>query len=116
MMLDSLALPNSLANGPAPELRLDSPFKVSPGNGYLAGAFPDGITTIDGVPVSATVRVLLRAAPGSRDDGAVVAQVISAPDGTWMVPNLDPTLRYDVVGRLLGKQDVIVSDVAPETV
>lgn len=85
------------------------------GDGYLAGSFPGGITTVDGVPVSATVRVLCRPTGYSRGDGVVVAEVQSAPDGTWLVDGLDPSLRYDVVGRLLGKQDVIVSDVSPKT-
>ena len=96
-----------------------APFREFPalpakGNGYLSGSFPLGITTVDGVPVAATVRVLLRPASGALGDGVVVAETQSAPDGTWLVEGLDPSLRYDVVGRLLGKQDVIVSDVSPK--
>lgn len=81
------------------------------GAGYLAGEFPDGATTVNGVPVPAIVRVLLRE-PGA-GDGALVAQVESASDGTWRVDGLDPTKKYDVVGRKPTFNDVIMSDVSP---
>lgn len=84
------------------------------GDGYLAGTFPDGITTVDGTPVSAKVRVVVRGEPGSMADGMVVGEVQSSPAGTWQVANLNPALRYDVVGRLFMKNDVIVSDVTPK--
>ena len=45
------------------------------GNGYLAGSFPGGITSVDGTPTRATVRVLYRAAEGALGDGHLVAQV-----------------------------------------
>lgn len=85
-----------------------------PGNGYLAGEFPGGITTVDAVPVSATVRVLYRPVPGSLGDGLLIAEVQSAPDGTWRVDGLNPALRYDVVGRKAGLKDVIMSNVQPK--
>lgn len=88
--------------------------KPAPGNGYLAGEFPDGITTVEGAPVSATVRILYRPAAGALGDGVVVAEVQSAPDGTWRVDGLNPTLRYDVVGRKAGLKDVIMSNVQPK--
>lgn len=84
------------------------------GDGYLAGTFPDGITTVDGVPVSATVRVVVRGESGSYADGMVIDEVQSSPSGTWQVANLDPALKYDVIGRLFMKNDVIVSGVAPK--
>ena len=84
------------------------------GNGYLAGEYPDGITTVDGVPQPALIRVLYRPADGALGDGAVVASVVSAPDGTWRVDGLDPALRYDVIGRKDGFNDVIVSNVLPK--
>lgn len=84
------------------------------GNGYLAGNFPEGITTVDGVPVSAEVRVEFRGDAGSISDGFVVAKTLSAPDGTWRVDGLNPNLRYDVIGRKEGHNDVIVSNVQPE--
>lgn len=89
------------------------PSKVK-GNGCLAGSFPDGTTTIEGVPTSAEVRVLLRKPSGEAGDGVVVAVTQSAPDGTWMVDGLNPDLRYDVVGRKAGFNDVIMANVAPE--
>lgn len=83
------------------------------GAGYLSGKFPDGITTIGGVPVSAVVRVLLRSAIDGYGDGAVVATTKSKQDGTWKISNLPEGLRYDVVARYDGENDVIVSNVAP---
>ena len=84
------------------------------GDGYLAGEFPDGITTVEGVPVSATVRILCRPEADALGDGVVVAQVQSAPDGTWRVDGLNPALKYDVVGRKAGLKDVIMSNVQPK--
>ncbi len=84
------------------------------GNGYLAGTYPGGITTVDGVPVKATVRVLYRPASDALGDGAVVAEVQSAVDGTWRVDGLDPSLKFDVVGRKLGFNDVIAANVSPK--
>lgn len=87
---------------------------IGSGSGYLAGEFPDGITTVEGVPVSATVRILYRPAAGALGDGVVVAQVQSAPDGTWRVDGLNPALKYDVIGRKNGHNDVIMANVSPE--
>lgn len=83
------------------------------GNGYLAGEFPGGITTVDGVPVTATVRVLLRTVAGHPGDGSLVAEVESAPDGTWRVDGLPTGFKYDVVGRKAGFNDVIIANVSP---
>ena len=85
------------------------------GNGYLAGEFPDGITTVEGVPQTATVRVLYRPVNGAPSDGIVVAEVVSAPDGTWRVDGVNPGLKFDVVGRKSGHNDVIVANVSPST-
>lgn len=83
------------------------------GVGWLAGTLPKGLTTVDGTPVSATVRILLRGASGSLGDGAVVAEVQSTLAGTWRVDGLDPSLKYDVVGRKAGFNDVIMANVSP---
>lgn len=83
------------------------------GNGYLAGEYPGGTTTVEGAPQSATVRVLYRPTEGQLGDGVVVASTTSAPSGTWFVGGLDHTLHYDVVGRLDGYNDVIMSNVQP---
>lgn len=91
-----------------------SRLKPLPGNGYLAGTYPGGITTVDGVPTRATVRILYRPLSGALGDGAVVAEVLSELDGTWRVDNLNPALRYDVVGRKAGFNDVIMANVKPK--
>lgn len=83
------------------------------GKGYLAGTFPDGITSVEGIPSSAEIRVLLRRSPGEAGDGAVVAVVQSASDGTWAVEGLNPNFRYDVVCRHEGYNDMILSNVIP---
>lgn len=84
------------------------------GEGYLAGEFPEGITTIDGVPSPATIRVLLRTEKGHPGDGSLVVETESRQDGTWRVDGLNPELRYDVVGRAEGFNDVIIANVQPE--
>ncbi|THG87107.1 hypothetical protein E5198_00920 [Pseudomonas sp. A-1] len=82
------------------------------GTGYLAGDWPDGAATVDGQPVPAQVRVLLRSSDPAID-GLLVAEVQAAPDGTWRVEGLRPGLRYDVVGRFGGHNDTIMADVTP---
>lgn len=83
------------------------------GPGHLAGEFPGGITTIDGVPGPAEIRVLLRPGKGHIGDGVIVATTSSAPDGTWCVDGLNMNFKYDVVGRKDGFNDVIVANVSP---
>lgn len=83
------------------------------GTGYLAGELPGGATMVEGVPTQAEVRVLWRGPAGHPSDGVLVAKTQSAPDGTWRVDGLNPNLRYDVVGRKDGFNDVIVSNVHP---
>ena len=84
------------------------------GDGFLAGDAPDGTTTVEGVPTPITVRVVLRTQHGSTGDGLLVAEAQSNAAGVWKVEGLNPLLRYDVIGRLAGKKDVIVSDVIPK--
>jgi hypothetical protein len=84
------------------------------GDGYLAGETPGGLTTLEDVPVVATVRVLYRGGGGKYAlDGALMAQTESAADGTWRVDGLNPDYRYDVVGRLDGYNDAIQTRVQP---
>lgn len=83
------------------------------GNGYLAGEYPDGITKVNGIPVSAQVRVLYRPGAGKPGDGVVVASTTSAQDGTWRVNGLSPLLRYDVVGRKDGHNDTLMANITP---
>jgi len=98
--------------GSRPRLRKSDYPKLLYGTGFLAGRFPDGITTVDGAPVSATVRVVLRSGDPALD-GLLLAEVASGNDGTWRVDNLNPNLRYDVIGRKPGFNDVIMANVAP---
>ncbi len=87
--------------------------KPAGGNGYLAGSFPGGITSIEGTPTAATVRIHLRTAEGKAGDGMLIAQVQSGEDGSWRVDGLDPALSFDIVGRKPGFNDVIVANVRP---
>ena len=80
--------------------------------GYLSGDFPGGVTTVDGTPVEATVRVLIRSIDPALN-GLVVSEVKSAPSGVWRVEGLNPNLKYDVVGRKAGFNDVIMANVTP---
>lgn len=89
--------------------------KPAGGNGYLAGSYPDGITSVEGAPVAAIVRIHLRAGPGAPGDGMLIAEVASALDGSWRVDGLDPALTFDVVGRKEGFNDVIMAGVRPAT-
>lgn len=84
-----------------------------PGDGYLAGTYPSGITTVDGAPVTAVVRIHLRAPYGTLGDGILVAQTESAADGSWVVEGLDTSLKFDVIGRKDGYNDVIKANVSP---
>lgn len=87
-----------------------SPADKPEGFGYLAGEFPDGITTHLGTPISATIKVMY-----TTEDGRMgkVAETVSNPDGTWAVHNLDPTKQFDVICSLAGFNDLILSKVSP---
>ena len=86
---------------------------VSSGAGYLSGSYPDGLVTDDGVPVSADILIRIRS-KSLPLNGLLVAQVKSAPDGTWLVTNLNPDLKYDAIARLDGRNDVIGSNLTPK--
>lgn len=83
------------------------------GGAYLSGSFPAGVTSVDGVPVSAIVRVQVRD-PGGTADGVFVGEVVSGADGTWLVSGLPSSFTYDVIGRKDGFKDVVVSNVTPK--
>lgn len=80
------------------------------GTGYLGGDYPFQ-TKVEGVPTSVEIRVLWRGY--GDDDGYLVATTMSKPDGTWRVDNLSPNLKYDVVARRSGFNDLIMTDVTP---
>lgn len=84
-------------------------------DGFLSSEYPDFITSVEGVPTSCEIRVLLRRQSGQFGDGKIVAITMSAPDGTWLVSGLNPELRYDVVSRLNNYNDMILSNVQPVT-
>ena len=84
------------------------------GVGYFKSTFPEHITSVDGVPVSAEVRVLLRNHPNKDYDMLVVAKVQSANDGMWEVRGLNPNFKYDVIARYTGYNDLIMSDLTPK--
>lgn len=81
------------------------------GTGYLAGDYPLGATKIEGVPSAVEIRVLWRGQ--GDDDGCLVAKTMSDNTGTWRVSNLNSNLRYDVIARKDGFNDLIMSDVNP---
>lgn len=77
-------------------------FNVSPatwyrGHGYFAGeasvsGSPDGRFKILGVPARGRIVVLERSTLN------IVAETLSAEDGTWHIDYLDPTLVCTVIG------------------
>lgn len=77
------------------------------GDGYFAGEFPGGTTTVGGAPVSAAVLVY------QRDSGQLIAQTESSQSGEWVVTGVDLSKAHDIVGRKEGFNDVIVSNVMP---
>ena len=105
--LESILVDSNLNRKVRKPYALPSSLLNARGSGFLAGEFPGGITTIDGVPGPAQIRVLHRAT------GEVVAETTSAHDGTWRVDGLNPNMRFDVVGRKDGFNDVIVANVQP---
>lgn len=82
------------------------------GAGEFAGEYPDGITSVEGVPAAADVVVQLRA-PGTPFDGLTVTAVSSNVAGVWAVDAVRPGLKYSVVGRKDTQRDVIHSEVVP---
>ena len=82
------------------------------GAGSFAGAFPDGVTSVEGVPASAEVIIRARA-PGTALDGVEVARAVSSSAGEWLVPSMPETGEFDVVARKEGECDVVKSSVAP---
>lgn len=116
MLADFIVATHSLTPAPASKgavsLELGRVLPSS-GHGYLAGEFPGGITSVDGVPTSATVRILYRPGEGEPGDGVVVATTQSGQDGTWRVEGLDTSKLFDVIGRADGFNDVIMSRISP---
>lgn len=102
----------------APRIRVGLPYAYptpqTKGTGILAGEFPDGITTVEGTPVSAQVLVRLRTSPpGLPGDGHLVAETTSSNTGEWLITGVDSSLKYDVSARLADQCDALQSDVTP---
>lgn len=79
------------------------------GTGYLAGK----LTGHDPI-IPAQIRILYRhAEQGALGDGYLVALTPVNAVGEWRVENLNLSLRYDVVARREGYNDVITAGVQP---
>lgn len=89
-------------------------FVPAGGAGLLSGSFPLSMLTNGGnLPSQAEIRILYRPNTGDIGDGVVVATTTCNTDGTWQVANLNESLKYDIVARIPGFNDVIISDVQP---
>ena len=99
------------------EVPIDPTFKTTRpprfGTGYMAGTYPDGLTTDGNVPVSAEVIVQWRGPAGHPMDGVVCGRTVSAQDGTWRVDGLNPALTYDVKARMENRNDAIRTQGVP---
>ena len=109
--------PDTTQPAPAPRLRVQaaslSPGTGGPprkGRGYLAGELP---TTVLGIATPVLVRAIYRPANDALGDGSLTASTISNAQGIWQILDLDPALKFDVVARLDGYNDVIVSNLSP---
>lgn len=73
----------------------------------LAGDAPDGLVKSNDTPVARPVRIYHRAT------GELVAEVMSASDGTWQVTGLTSAVDFDVqfMGTASGERDVLVPKV-----
>lgn len=80
------------------------------GTGFLAGEFPDGRTTVNGVPTSASVKAFYVLESG---DWQLAGQATSNPDGTWLIGGINHDLRFSVVGQLDGYNDVVMANIKP---
>ncbi len=83
------------------------------GPGFFAGEAPDGLTTIAGIPTSASVRVYWRDPADPDAPDVLVASTQSAADGTWQIVGLSPSLRYVVRAQKNLFDDVTVVGVMP---
>lgn len=89
------------------------PKPVFHGDGFLAGTFPDGITSVEGVPTSARVRVYWRSEtnPPHPMDGVLLGETTSAHDGTWVIEGVNAGLAYTVQAELAGHRNAIAQGV-----
>lgn len=86
------------------------------GEGLLSGSFPMSMITQGGnLPSQAEIRILYRPNTGEPGDGILVATTTCNADSTWQVSGLNENLKYDIVARIPGYNDVLISDVQPVT-
>lgn len=98
-----------MSNFIAPPSILSDGVDVS-GTGFLAGEFPSGRTTINGVPTSASVKAFYVLESG---EWQLAGQTTSNPDGTWLIGGLNHDLLFNVVGQLDGYNDVVMANIKP---
>lgn len=82
------------------------------------GKPPTGSAILSGklsgpIPLNATIRILYRPEAGTSGDGVLVAMVPVDASGSWQVSGLKPDLKYDVIARREGYNDVITANVSP---
>lgn len=82
------------------------------------GKPPTGSAILSGklsgpIPLNATIRILYRPEAGALGDGVLVAMVPVDATGSWQVSGLKADLKYDVVARREGYNDVITANVSP---
>ena len=86
--------------GPELDRIFGASYPLARGRGYIAGEAPasgdpdapDGRFKILNVPSRGRVAVLERGA------GRVIAQTLSAPDGTWRIDGLNEEMQFTVMG------------------
>lgn len=118
MIVETTLLPTEISLGsPSGNLelrRIIEGVTLSPGLGLLSGTFPLNMTTQAGnLPSQANIRILYRPEQGADADGIVVATTTCNADGTWQVSGLDENSKFDIVARIPGFNDVIISNVQP---
>lgn len=90
------------------------PYRPKQGQGYFSSSFPDYLITVEGRPASGVIRVLLRTPRIPESDGCLVATTTADVAGQWRIDGLDADMRYDVVCRVEGYNDIIFSNVKPK--
>lgn len=87
------------------------PTPILTGTGFLAGEAPHGLTTIEGMPTSATVQAIWRD-PVTGEE-VLAGSTESGLDGTWRITNLNHEQPFVVRAIKPGLNDVTVVGVEP---
>ena len=84
------------------------------GDGMLSGSFPLTLITSGGnLPNQAIIKILYRPSILDTNTVHVVATTTCNTDGSWQVSGLNENLKFDIVARIPGFNDVIISNVQP---